>query len=423
MRKHKSYIFFLLFAFLCISCTQNLDIEEPQGPEISFLPSVVTALDVTKAPADSILPQFDFIDQTGGISFPLAGFCSVNEDSPFNLPDTTSTKGGIEWENLPETINTMYVAAYKADNTKFVGTSDDYAEAQKDQTTGKWTLSPSVNWDKKYLADRTFYAYANAGPGQSMSCSSSTSQTLEIDMENAQNDVILGVYKGKTEDANGKQTGIVPLSFRHPMTAVKFVQGNLDGVVSIESITLKGIYSKAEITQDADGNLTVSNQPTPTETQVSISINEFYYLIPQDFEKNKVFVTVTFKLEAGGTSTATAVLDRGSWKPGYKYTYTLTDNTCGVTIEGDLDSGIYFKNTSTNRVYVRAAFIGTVVVDNIVVGQNALGISGASASSDDFYYFGEIPIGGSTIDKKVFINKNENTRVQILVQSSKEGWK
>lgn len=419
MRKHKSYIFFLLFAFLCISCTQNLDIEEPQGPEISFLPSVVTALDVTKAPADSILPQFDFIDQTGGISFPLAGFCSVNEDSPFNLPDTTSTKGGIEWENLPETINTMYVAAYKADNTKFVGTSDDYAEAQKDQTTGKWTLSPSVNWDKKDPADRTFFAYANAGAGQSMFCSSSTSQTLDIDMANAQNDVILGVYKGKT-DESGKQTGVVPLSFRHPMTAVKFVQGTLAGVASIASITLNGIYSKAKITQDADGNLTVSHQQTPTEKQVSI--NEFYYLIPQDFENNIVSVTVTFNLTAGGTSTATAVLDRGSWKPGYKYTYTLTDNTCGVTIEGDLDSGIYFKNTSTSAVYVRAAFIGTVVENNIVVGQNALSISGASASTDGFYYFGEIPIGGSTIDKKVIINKNENTRVQILVQSSKEGW-
>lgn len=413
---------FLLFAVAILaSCTQNLDIEEPQGPEISFLPSVVTALDVTKAPADSILPQFDFIDQTGGISFPLAGFCSVNEDSPFNLPDTTSTKGGIEWENLPETINTMYVAAYKADSTQFVGTPDKYAEAQKDQTTGKWTLSPSVNWDKKDPADRTFFAYANAGAGQSMSCTYS-SQALDIDMANAQNDVILGVYKGKTEDANGKQTGIVPLSFRHPMTAVKFVQGTLAGVASIASITLNGIYSKAEITQDADGNLTVSHQQTPTEKQVSI--NEFYYLIPQDFENNIVSVTVTFNLTAGGTSTATAVLDRGSWKPGYKYTYTLTDNTCGVTIEGDLASGIYFKNTSTSAVYVRAAFIGTVVEDNIVVGQTDLGISGASASAvDGFYYFGPIPIGGSTIDKKVIINKNENTRVQILVQSSKEGWK
>ena len=281
-----------------------------------------------------------------------------------------------------------------------------------------WTATPSEFWPKS--TELSFFAYANLPGSQTATITKdgvSTAHTVPATAAD-QTDILFGHYQG-----DGGSTHTAEIRFEHPLTAVRFIRGEIEDDLIIKSIELDGIAKTGTASMDIDGTITWSgfgthdytvSQEGDATTGLPVNgttglIGEPFIIIPQTLSDNNVTVTVTFTTG----QTVTATLDAGQWKAGYTNTYTIsTDLTTTVIVSvddqvsGNVKSNLVVANVGTSAAFLRVALVGFWVnSDNDIVGgwNKEQGVFADFPGTDwtlgaDGYYYYTYPVMGATPD-------------------------
>lgn len=156
----------------------------------------------------------------------------------------------------------------------------------------------------------------------------------------------------------GKDNKIIDLQFRHILTAIRFSQGTIPNVVTINSISIsgsktEGTYNPAE-TDDATVTQGEWTPGTATRTYtvsashvggsaVNITGTPTLFLLPQTLPSGAMLtVNLTEDLGGGDTKahTLTCSLEGDVWKKGYTVDYKITI--------GRMESGYYLTTSPEN---------------------------------------------------------------------------
>ena len=212
--------------------------------------------------------------------------------------------------------------------------------------TDKWVGTPVAYWPQ--ATSLTFLASANLPESEDVAKVSYASTGVTLDYKavpeaaSAQKDILLGHYKG-----NGGNTGTAQIHFEHPMTAVRFLRGDIDAGLVIKSISISGVASSGTATMDVSGAITWSGVSgyTHTVSQTKADglgedgttklIGEPFIIIPQNLSINGVKVNVSF---TDGTEVE-ATISSGEWQMGKTNTYTLNIDGSIVSISPEEYNG------------------------------------------------------------------------------------
>lgn len=306
--------------------------------------------------------------QKNGFETVYAGGDSIVSFAPSVAVTESTTKGALLNEDgtasaFP-TGKTFKVSAWTG-TTKSFG-YDDVAYKTGGASGSYWITvygsGPNQGKDKEYLwkqgETKSVFAYANlptTSGAAGIENSSSASQVLTYDVskvttDDLQTDILMAYY---TNGVTPKTDGLVPLTFYHPLTAVKFVQGTIAEGISIKSVSIEGVYPSGKTAQSSassafswtktDGTVFGTADETQTVSLSSVTVNPdtkqigtALLLIPQAFSSSsKTRIKVVLKDAADASKTLTLYyplnINLGtvsspvytSWVAGYTNTYKI----------------------------------------------------------------------------------------------------
>ena len=356
MRRKSLYIF-ALATILFAGCQKNEINPDYAGNNdiVKFTPAISGTGVLTKGQPASSEFEASLIAEDGAMSIPMT--CETSEGIFLNGAASQSevaTKGELINEFGPgpqpfDTDETFVVKAWDAVTSANIipGTAAGaYQEvAYSDSEWG--TVSQDYPWNEGET--KTFFAYSNLpASGASIANASIASQTLTYTVPSsasAQSDIIMGCCSGDGMTGTpAEMTGTASILFSHPLTAVQFKLGTIDGITSfaVNSISIEGVYASgtAEMTlTTAAGSdpkdrfiwtptgstavsQTVGAQPSATGDQ----IGEAFLLIPQSFSgSSTALITINCTID-GKTADLYYPLTSGNWKAGYTNTYSIEYN-------------------------------------------------------------------------------------------------
>ena len=148
-------------------------------------------------------------------------------------------------------FNTTYgtsgftVSAYKGTAAKFTNATSTYSG-------GVWTLNKTAKWYSGETLD--FYAMAATAGVSNFAVNASTKKiTFDYTLPGIngvdQPDVMVGTYSGTGVEGTQDGTRVAPLTFYHPLTAVRLKVGDIAGC-DIVSTSITGVYHKGSCTVD-----------------------------------------------------------------------------------------------------------------------------------------------------------------------------
>lgn len=272
--------------------------------------------------------------------------------------------------NFHDEVRFFHAVGWNSDGTRFIPAAASASAYDKvSYNNAKWKASDRYVWEDS--DEKTFFAYANLpASGAEVTYSGTTSQTLDYAAvpatASAQTDIMLGYYKGtgETTSEEGEETGgVASISFYHPMTAVRFLQGEFQGITGIRSITLSGVHKSGKTVQTGttlrsfewtdlgDPDLVVSQTLTSTSLPgLGKMIGEAFLLIPQDLATNNVSLQVIAITESGDIKLE-ASLKTDEWVAGKTNNYTLGYDVHSYDYTFKIDEGysseVTFRNTET----------------------------------------------------------------------------
>ncbi len=394
-----------------------------EAPEISFQPTVVSVNTVTKSSIDdenAVEEKILFFSETSGNNFLTSCECfDISENSADKLTKGDMQNATNATANLRDYVDTFYVAAFSNINDGGV-TIPAYRQVSYDSET--WSLNPDdftdnklPQWDNR--DEKVFFAYSAEAPNPyTLSCTSSACQTMSYIVPadlNDHKDILLGDYLGTTIPAGGQNpTGEVPLTFAHPLAAVTFKAGKIDGVTGINDIEISGFYASGTLTHtpgntfswlnDESNDTRVSGGTMPSSKLLDADL----LFIPQTFTSAAPLALKVTVSTTGGEDTYVGFINTGSWEAGKHYIYTLGDNMPLIEVTENKT----VKNTGTFQCYVRATVTGNWYVGNFIVApwSGDIGESGNWRRGTDgyLYYQGAVDPGSQTdaisIDKSKY---------------------
>ena len=313
-------------------------------------------------------------DQSGSISIPVE--CEVTEGI-FKSSVTVATKGTqVNTTDDDKAMSLFHdiVGKFTA-NAYGVGGTDPLFTQNVEWKTDKWVGSPVAYWPQ--ATSLNFLASANLPESEDVATVSFASTGVTLNYKSvpedasAQKDILLGWYQG-----NGGGTGTADICFEHPLTAVRFLYGDIDGNPSIKSITLVGVAASYTATMAPDGEITPGEVSDYSKTVsqnksegldvdiVTGLIGEPFIIVPQDLEGHNVMLTVILSTDSGDVP-VTATINAGEWKAGYTSTYrisseALTSLTIMVDdrVSGSVKDNLSVSNAGNCDAYFRVALVG-----------------------------------------------------------------
>ncbi|MDO5443115.1 MAG: hypothetical protein Q4G10_05540 [Bacteroidia bacterium] len=384
MRKSIYAIAIPALALVCQACDMKEYTESSQLRGVRF--------GVTLEDLGSVLgtKSSELVSKDGSVSIPLTyefsdGIGSGLVEEPVTKgKQYNSTSQEQPLSNFHNDVKFFYSVAWNSDDSRFIPAASSASSYDKvSYNSGQWKASAQYDWTNKDT--KTFFAYANLpASGATVSYADNASQALTYTVPSTaveQTDIMLGYYKGDGGDLveEGQTDGLAEILFYHPLTAVRFLQGEFVGCTGIKSISLNGVINSGNTTQTGttgkdfvwtdlgDADLTVSQTLSSTSLPgVGKMIGEAFLLIPQDITSNPVVLNVTVTTESGDLELS-ANLDHGEWKVGQTNTYTLGydvqsyDYTFKLNVESDGERTYQNQNTASNME--RIDIISTKVRD------------------------------------------------------------
>lgn len=376
--------------------------------DVTFCPTVVSTMTGTRTAMEAeILEDLVFTSETKGTSLDVYCDCYDMVDESCSQLKGTLHNTSEASANLSNYFQSFSVSSWSnLTNGRFIGDENaDYKSVvyiPAESGSNVWSLRAEdyskgfPRWDNR--DSKSFFAYANMDNSgfTEMECSSHKCQTMTYTVPAIaanQKDVLLGDYSGITSpDANGNEenpSGVVPLTFRHPLSAVTFVKGNIEGVEEITKVEIVGVYSRAVLTHRVEGVFEWNTTESDTRTVSTESLSENFLLIPQNLETAPCKVKVYVKYSDDATDIMIGYLNKGSWEAGKHYVYTLGDNLPLISVNEDNE----VVNEGAFQVYLRAAVTGNWYNESdFIVEPWAYSASVSGWTLRDGYYYYNTPV-------------------------------
>lgn len=208
-----------------------------------------------------------------------------------------------------------------------------------------WMSDPGRKWPS---VETDLYAYAPLGASLSITSGGTFSYTVPTD--NAlQTDLTVASSMGipsyyQTHYAGG----LLPLTFRHALAAVRFLTGTPMVAGTFKSITIGGIYTSGTYTFSThswavSGSATGSSQLDTDATVTASTLagtgitarTGTFFMMPQTFAENTQYVELVFNdgLADHHLKKYLYNLTDLKWEPGKEYIYTVSLNSTEIVLD------------------------------------------------------------------------------------------
>ena len=377
MTRQISYLFAFAALLLAAGCQKDGLVDESTYGDGTVRYAVSLGMhEGTKAVAGQMAASVTLTDKSGDVAIPLQ--CEVTDGigTAYSGDEQESSTKGALINTTGNNNKALAEFAALIDN-EFAAKAYNGTTEQLSQTVtwpeggSAWVATPVAYWPQS--TELTFLACANIPAEDVGFASTGLSMAYTVpETAGAQKDILLGHYQGK-----GGNTGTAQIRFEHPLTAVRFLYGEIDGNPSVKSISLEGVAASGTATMAPDGEIgwtsvsdydhsvsqtNASGLPLTTLPGYSAKlIGEPFIIIPQDLESQNVTVSVVFT----DNTTVEAVLDAGNWVEGYTNTYTLSATGIELVIDDEVaenvKSNLTIRNNGIYNAYVRALIVGSWV--------------------------------------------------------------
>ena len=302
-----------LFAFLAVGC-QREDNKEEYGEPVRFDVGIDNTIQTKCLSRDEVSFTIPTSDNCVSLDyFATEGFMGLD-----GLPQTKGTQYNTSNSSMPfytyaESLTSFKVTGFNGDGTNFFTTQDAYTDGII------WGTLQDYYW--RTPDTKSFYCYTNLPSSGASVSSYAGSQTLTVNSiqpsSAKQTDILLGCYKS----ANSEIKSNIPITFQHPMTAVVFKVGNVEGTFNVKNITLSGVYLKGTAVQSGN-DLNDISWTAEGSTDVTGTTEDPFLLIPQNLATRNVTATIVFN---NGTADVTikALLNTENWGKGVTNIYTI----------------------------------------------------------------------------------------------------
>lgn len=262
-------------------------------------------------------------------------------------------------------ITSFNVGAWNEDFSQFLA----YPTAVS-YSGGEWNLATRCTWNPQDV--KTFLACANLGAATVTNTCTSTATKQELTYTvptdaRLQNDIMLGYYKG-----NGEGVFTANINMYHPMTAIVFKKGSIDGLVGIKSISIYGAYKSGAVSVTYPSNtpnydwssktgsqivaLNPKESTTYLETDVSNVIGVPFIILPQQTSTQPLTVKVLATI-GDADVTLVAVINSHDLQVGKSNVFTLGYIN---PIPADALPGLFSVSTSKKVRFSSGNLVATV---------------------------------------------------------------
>ena len=344
----------LVSGSICLfSCEDDMD-RPSLSPHVSFTSEISSSwTPSTRSTTDADVPQGTVIALQGG-STPLYLHTlytdSIASPSSDDRPDTAALTRATPIKN-DNMYNSFGVSAYSYTGSWSESRTPDYFyNATASKSGSDYVLSSAYYWPGASYKMR-FFAYAPKDNGHYVLSGSAyagspvISVTVPVDV-NEQEDLLVA----KTDELDGNTNAAVPLTFRHALTAIRFVCGADMQGGTVKSVSLKNVYSSgaynmgtqtwsgvgtpATFPQTLDRSITgIPDEPLTVDAQT-------FMMVPQTLPDGAQ-LEVVFTDNSSIDHTLTADIKGTSWPVGKTVTYKISSSSINwsytLTVSGPAD--------------------------------------------------------------------------------------
>ena len=334
----------LVSGSICLfSCEDDMD-RPSLSPHVSFTSEISSSwTPSTRSTTDADVPQGTVIALQGG-STPLYLHTlytdSIASPSSDDRPDTAALTRATPIKN-DNMYNSFGVSAYSYTGSWSESRTPDYFyNATASKSGSDYVLSTAYYWPGASYKMR-FFAYAPKDNGHYVLSGSAyagspvISVTVPVDV-NEQEDLLVA----KTDELDGNTNAAVPLTFRHALTAIRFVCGADMQGGTVKSVSLKNVYSSgaynmgtqtwsgvgtpATFPQTLDRSITgIPDEPLTVDAQT-------FMMVPQTLPDGAQ-LEVVFTDNSSMDHTLTADLKGTVWPVGKTVTYKISSSSINWT--------------------------------------------------------------------------------------------
>lgn len=341
----------LLSVVLLASCRDEIETGAYTGPYIRFSVSEGSEWHSTRAaggPAEKAVPRDSVQPLHGGDGNTPLYLHTLYTDSIASPSSDVCPDTAVLTRATPVKDDNMYgsfgVSAYSYTGSWSESRTPDYfynATASK-SGSGDYALASTYYWPGASYKMK-FFAYAPKDNGQYVLSGSTHpgSPTIGVTIPsdvNDQEDLLVA----QTDELDGNTNAAVPLTFRHALTAIRFVCGNDMQDGTVKSVSLKNVYSKgtynmgtqtwSDVDTPADFSQTLDKSTTGTPNEALTTDAQTFMMIPQTLPDGAQ-IEVVFTDYAGTDHTLTADIKGTEWPIGKTVTYKISSSSINWTYE------------------------------------------------------------------------------------------
>ena len=336
----------LVSGSICLfSCEDDMD-RPSLSPHVSFTSEISSSwTPSTRSTTDADVPQGTVIALQGG-STPLylhtlytdSIASPSSDDRPKRAALTRATP--IKNDNM---YNSFGVSAYSYTGSWSESRTPDYFyNATASKSGSDYVLSSAYYWPGASYKMR-FFAYAPKDNGHYVLSGSAyagspvISVTVPVDV-NEQEDLLVA----KTNELSGNTNTAVPLTFRHALTAIRFVCGADMQGGTVKSVSLKNVYSKGTYNMGTQSwsnvetpttfSQTLNKSTTGTTGEVLTTDAQTFMMVPQTLPDGAQ-LEVVFTDNSSVDHTLTADIKGMVWPIGKTVTYKISNSSINWTYE------------------------------------------------------------------------------------------
>lgn len=314
------------------------------SPHVSFTSEISSSwTPSTRSTTDADVPQGTVIALQGG-STPLYLHTlytdSIASPSSDDRPDTAALTRATPIKN-DNMYSSFGVSAYSYTGSWSESRTPDYFyNATASKSGSDYVLSSAYYWPGASYKMR-FFAYAPKDNGHYVLSGSAyagspvISVTVPVDV-NEQEDLLVA----KTDELDGNTNAAVPLTFRHALTAIRFVCGADMQGGTVKSVSLKNVYSSGAYnmgTQTWSGVGTPATFPQTLDRSITGTPDEpltvdaqTFMMVPQTLPDGAQ-LEVVFTDNSSMDHTLTADLKGTVWPVGKTVTYKISSSSINWT--------------------------------------------------------------------------------------------
>lgn len=365
----------LLSVFLFASCKDDLQTSVHTGLGIRFSVSDGALWHVTRAagspaeattPRDSLLGVLPLQAGDGGDGLYLHALLSGNTGNALADDEPIGTRSAPVKEM--ETYGKFGVFAYLyTDAWDGSATPDFMYNMEVRGDGGVWSPAVAHNWPGKGKKLR-FFAYApyNAPgivlPAQHVAGFPDFTYTVPEKIQD-QKDLLVAA----SGEMAGDHNGMAPLTFRHALTAVRFVVGEDMQKGKVTNITLKNVYGKAVYDMDGGAWSAFEEKRDFSQELEDKKVNgqageeitpeaDTFMMIPQDLPGD-AGIEVVFTDDLTGTArTLTASVAEATWPRGKTVTYRISTSSIAVVPTFTVTAPEDFEYTGGDGTYTVTSY-------------------------------------------------------------------